>query len=661
MNELQALIDREEFKPLGQGSYNRVFVSTRAFEIEGHISRWVLKLALSSFFVIRTPDAIDINHYHLPKDQTITLIRNRDKLYFTNTYNKAPPILITQDVSQISAFDTLLSISKLPHNQLIRLTLLECQQIQAITPTFNYTAGWGRQEPLSDKTRAVRKWKKLNYPYPAHEIHTGWLAPYFQASNAYSDTQNTAALIQYYRKTRNIILDIATQGNLLRIHEHETDETTLICVDMDLTLEQGSDTGDEYRTTCLNSTEMLTFVQQCWNNMYQETITTIDTLLRLEANLQKHEIKDDYITPSFIKQLSLYFASNQTITASELDALFLSKSEFASLAPRPMDSCLSLNEELIAVILKKPSALTAVLDEISRLPSHEEKNLALNTKDEKGRSALVSAIIKNDVPSAIALIRAGVDINSTTNSHRTALIYAIQLKNPAIASLLINNGADITISSSFGETALQEAITKKPNLVEPLLLKSLLLNPTQQEALFQPIACGQYKNAFQYIAVEHPSLFLSAQTHARAPNVWENQIHYLCQIHNLLATLRFDNYLAFVHAELGAINKRTSNEQWQEMYRYEYLLTTLKTDLLLSSNTFEASRFEFLIHCSEAITEAEGVLLTRYYRSNVPFISLFATPLHPFASRFIKFQQDINLMTFEIESDMCGIIPDILG
>ena len=98
----------------------------------------------------------------------------------------------------------------------------------------------------------------------------------------------------------------------------------------------------------------------------------------------------------------------------------------------------------------------------------------INTKADFGSTALMDAIMFNNIGMVTLLLDNGVNVNAKDETFNggTALIFAAANGHVEIAKLLLNKGADITAKDNSGRTVLRAAVGGgNPELVKLLLAK----------------------------------------------------------------------------------------------------------------------------------------------------------------------------------------------
>lgn len=88
--------------------------------------------------------------------------------------------------------------------------------------------------------------------------------------------------------------------------------------------------------------------------------------------------------------------------------------------------------------------------------------------DQEKRTILIEAVARSAEPKiARYLLSSGAAVNTVDEKGRTALMYAVAARNPEMVRALINAGADVNATTANGETAIMFAATEE--LVDALL------------------------------------------------------------------------------------------------------------------------------------------------------------------------------------------------
>ena len=93
-----------------------------------------------------------------------------------------------------------------------------------------------------------------------------------------------------------------------------------------------------------------------------------------------------------------------------------------------------------------------------------------NVRDVGGFTALMAAIVSDQLAAARALLDRGADVNLRAHGGITALMLAVINDRPAAVKLLLERGADINAQSGAGWTALTFAVWKHDASLERVLL-----------------------------------------------------------------------------------------------------------------------------------------------------------------------------------------------
>ncbi len=190
-----------------------------------------------------------------------------------------------------------------------------------------YTSYWVERtpihpnDPLSNTTRAIRKWRLINPQYPVYKTRRGTLTPYFgpltfiHSENPVkffysSDARRSQKVIDIYQKTKNLVYDIAVKTNVLLYKNHLTDEYEDVVVDLDLALETGSIATDEYYQDYVEED----FLMRCQKSGFPKTTAMIQTIRYIESQLPPDKIQFQRITHPLCKRLEYFFVYQLTVT-----------------------------------------------------------------------------------------------------------------------------------------------------------------------------------------------------------------------------------------------------------------------------------------------------------------------------------------------------------
>lgn len=198
-----------------------------------------------------------------------------------------------------------------------------------------YTSHWVLKQPkrhsqtndlsISDKLslpeRALRKWRLINPNLPAWQVQQGWIAPYIQSShpqyNARKDIKIAHKVIKIYQATKNIVVDTCGMDNFIISGDH------VICIDVDLALQQDSDTSrTAFRQIVNTPTFNNYFMISGQQNGTYITAKTIQVLLYLDREACDFQLRQEYIIPNMIEKLDTFYQEKAVLTANKLDILW---------------------------------------------------------------------------------------------------------------------------------------------------------------------------------------------------------------------------------------------------------------------------------------------------------------------------------------------------
>ncbi|MFK8082436.1 MAG: ankyrin repeat domain-containing protein [Granulosicoccus sp.] len=153
--------------------------------------------------------------------------------------------------------------------------------------------------------------------------------------------------------------------------------------------------------------------------------------------------------------------------SSPLAVLFASLIVSASTDGMAMERSMTPRHGYLQVKLRSSAKLSWIsaissddAQQLSALLSENDSSLLLGITASNGKSALMVAAKKGDLKLAKSLIRAGADVNETTDTQGTPFMFAILGGHQPVAQWLITQGADINTVGSNGWTALTIAAAK---------------------------------------------------------------------------------------------------------------------------------------------------------------------------------------------------------
>lgn len=144
-----------------------------------------------------------------------------------------------------------------------------------------------------------------------------------------------------------------------------------------------------------------------------------------------------------------------------------------------------------------------------------------NKVDENGFTRLQRAILKNDLGKAVALIKAGADVNFRGSMMYPPLHLALDQDRHGIALALIQAGADVNLQDTMGRTPLFHAARQNQDNFISMLLK-LDADPN--------IADDEGKTPLHVLGTARPTLVDLLVSYKADPNIRDDQgktpLHY---------------------------------------------------------------------------------------------------------------------------------------
>ncbi len=192
----------------------------------------------------------------------------------------------------------------------------------------------------------------------------------------------------------------------------------------------------------------------------------------------------------FMKQKQYLKAYNKAIPGSK--AAKTAKrlhdfNQYKSKKFQPLQPAKSVSKDALLKIILSSDAPPS----LSRINSVIKDGADINAKDpETGVSVLMFAITNCNLEIASALIKAGANINASSNKGFTPLMNAALRKDTAFVKLLISAGANINAKTKDGTTALMSAAWLNKN---PEILKTLILSGADTA-----IRCNNGCSAYDY-------------------------------------------------------------------------------------------------------------------------------------------------------------------
>lgn len=226
-----------------------------------------------------------------------------------------------------------------------------------------------------------------------------------------------------------------------------------------------------------------------------------------------------------------------------------------------------MSDPVIATNLDTPLMLAARNGELETLQSLIASGVAIDDRDEDGRTAFIHASISGEFDTAKALLAAGADINAVDNFGNSAIHYCIVGRSVGrskrfLSQLLIKNGANLKAEDATGYTPLMLASKSgyfklvengRPDLVKILIIAGVdvnFRNSNKQTALSVAAKDGNFE-IFEMLVK------LGAYDKYYSSDAYERQI----LIDSIPESVRdmFAKY-ATAHSESTALRKNNANE-----------------------------------------------------------------------------------------------------
>ena len=324
---------------------------------------------------------------------------------------------------------------------------------------------WVRKIPIdtnkfSNSDRAVRKWKKLNPDIRAYKSLEGWILPYFGHIQA-QDQKIADKLIDIYRKTRNIVLDAGIQFNFLEYNGEAQ------CVDVDYAFERGSPVSDEYDIHGVRRAKTIEFLNRMTSIGMVATASILRTLIYIETDLNREEIKDEYITPTIFLKLRILRHSRVKFTPKLMERLLVLLK--LDLANEVIDS--ELNNFLkiprpFFIFKAIQLGLTTLVERILYYNPH-----LIDSKDEYSQTPLMYALVNGHQRIVEFLLMQGANIfiekvlppsfvGDKSTQNWTALNYAINKNRIESITILVDAIFNRFVIGSTSSTKTTPYISK---------------------------------------------------------------------------------------------------------------------------------------------------------------------------------------------------------
>lgn len=291
-------------------------------------------------------------------------------------------------------------------------------------------------EGLSDRTRAVRKWKGINPEYPAFVIRKpAWIAPYLGEKTA-SDEQIAARVIEIYQRTGNIIGD-AGAGNGSNFLVFGND---VVCIDVDHAFQRYSMDSDSYfflshvydpntkMPKPYIESDYIPFLDRCDELGFSKTANVIKTLLYLSNFLEDNGIQEEDVNQNLINKLRLFRKAKIPLTTHK-QQIFL---DIAKADPQGEISYKYFTNELIEEIEAKADFVITQESLCQLIYERLTKRQTINDIFNSGNLADVKILIKYNKNL----------LTQTNNKGELPLHQAIQYGHRKMAAYLISECLD---------------------------------------------------------------------------------------------------------------------------------------------------------------------------------------------------------------------------
>ncbi|KAL8283949.1 hypothetical protein RQP46_005062 [Phenoliferia psychrophenolica] len=115
-------------------------------------------------------------------------------------------------------------------------------------------------------------------------------------------------------------------------------------------------------------------------------------------------------------------------------------------------------QNAISAVPPAPTAVSAILDILPRL-EEKERVKALESRDEVGNTALISAASTGNLEVLSLVVGAGADVTAANDKGLTGLHYAASKGHVSVGRLLISKGADVNTRDKANQLPLHRAAT----------------------------------------------------------------------------------------------------------------------------------------------------------------------------------------------------------
>ena len=340
----------------------------------------------------------------------------------------------------------------------LKISKLKCQWVRKIPISA---------EDIFNSEINFRKWNKINPKFPAYQSLEGYLFPYFEQTQA-EDNKIANKVIEIYRETRFIVLDAGEKLHFLE-HHGETQ-----CAYVDQAYERDSPVNDEQGLHQRTISKTLKYLDEITHSGMIATASAIRTLIKIEFDLRREEIKDEYITPEFMAKLHILSMQGVKFTPKLMERLlYLLSIDIDNMVPdSELNNFLQIPRNLFILQAVKLGLTTIVGRIIKHNPSY------IDEKDYFGRTPLIIAVLAGHRRMLEYLIMLGANVfgeqiyhssytGNKTSQNWTALNFAIDHDHSAAICILINAMLNPLKICSSG---LREKLVFSPKLINQLTI-----------------------------------------------------------------------------------------------------------------------------------------------------------------------------------------------
>ncbi len=512
---------------IGQGTYNRVFLTYHEWDIGDYKGQWVIKYPLSNCALFITDNnPCEPNHFNhikqlIDKKNTYdAMIRFEDKLYWIST-GATDAINIDMSHQTLKLFDDNLTLSNYSKEKIYRLMMIEVDTIAPLIPEEFHIYLYC--DEIADCSRGVRKWNRMNSNLNAIQLNDFcWIAPYVGKTPA-NDEEIEIFLPKFYIKTGIIPIDACAANNIL-IFNGEA-----ICVDPDFAIERGS-LLSEKSLPKEDEHNWMDFWEKSRERGMSRSVSMIKTLLYLAEKIPYEYTKTINLTEPLIHVLHFFRYQNYPLSENMFSLLSIITKHLVINANTSHESEYllkiangNLTTPVMYYIYDTRVNLQTIIEQNPEYIS--DKNL--NAQNIDGDTALMLAITKGDTDTVNLLL------------------------NYTNISLLPRN--------KMGDNALDLAYENYKNsqhepIIQLILLKMCCYSHAVQKTLLTNKLNKKFENIYQFALLECPDFFSRLCNEGASKNNESSKtILFLVKIKDLLDSLYFDENLLYFKSKINRI------------------------------------------------------------------------------------------------------------